>query len=78
MRMRTVDQAYEHFKSLDPDTALTRSGLYYLVRGGEIPCVRCGKKRLVSLEAIEAYLNGEQLPQPEARPEGKPELRCIG
>lgn len=65
MRLRTVDQAYQHFKDLDPDTALTRSGLYYLVRGGKIPCVYCGKKRLVSLEAVEAYLNGEQPPQQE-------------
>lgn len=76
MRMRTLDQIYEHIKSNDPDTCLTKTGLYYLVRRGEIPSIKCGKKRLIGIEAVEAYLSGEPLPQPE--PEEKPRLRCIG
>lgn len=75
-RMRTLDQIYEYIKAQDPDTCLTKSGLYRLVRSGEIPCVYCGKKRLVAIESVEAYLFGGQPPQPEPVA-NKPELQCV-
>ncbi|WP_458398186.1 hypothetical protein [Anaerotignum sp.] len=77
MRMRTLDAVYQHIKENDPETCLTKTGLYYLVRRGEIPSIHCGKKRLIAIEAVEAYLAGEPLPQPEPE-EVKPKLRCIG
>lgn len=66
MRMRTLEQIYNHILENDPDTCLTKSGLYRLIRSGEIPSIKCGKKRLIGIEAVEAYLNGECAQQPEA------------
>lgn len=75
-RMRTTDEIYKYIRAQDPETSLTKSGLYRLVKSGAIPSVSCGKKKLVAIEAVEAYLAGNSLPQPKQ--EGKPELRCIG
>ena len=77
MRMRTVDQAYTYFKEQDPGTALTKTGLYRLVRSGKIPHVACGKKKLIALEYVEAYLAGEPLQQPDPA-EADVKLYCIG
>ena len=62
LHMRTINEAAEHFKSLDPHTALTKTAVRRLVNSGAVPSVRIGNKALVSLKALEAYLKGEQLP----------------
>lgn len=58
LHSRTIKDAAAYFKSLDPDTALTETAIRRLVRGGEIPSARIGKKYIVSIEALEAYLSG--------------------
>lgn len=60
MRMRTIDQAAEHLKAADPETALTKTALRRLVTTGALPSVKVGKKYLVSLEALDTYLCGDQ------------------
>ena len=77
MRMRTLDAAYQHIKENDPETCLTKTGLYYLIRRGEIPSIRCGRKRLIAIEAVEAFLAGEPLQQPDPAEEDI-KLYCIG
>lgn len=55
-QMRTIDQSFEHFKKIDPETALTKTAIRRLVTTGTIPSVRIGAKYLISIEALEDYL----------------------
>lgn len=55
---RTIREAAAWFKAQDPDTALTETAIRRLVRSGEVPSVRVGRKYLVNLEALESYLAG--------------------
>ena len=64
IRTRTIREAAEHFKSVDPQTALTEYAIRTLLRTGKVPCAKIGKKYLVTIEAIEAYLAGTAEPAP--------------
>jgi len=67
-RMRTITALAAHYKELDPDSAITAHFLRARVLGGEIPCVRAGTKRLVSIEAVDRFLVGvDAAPEPEQR-----------
>jgi excisionase family DNA binding protein len=59
LHTRTIREAAMHFKEADPQTALTESAIRRLLRTGEVPSVRVGKKYLVTLEALEEYLRGD-------------------
>ena len=61
---RTIKEATAHYKAADPNTALTEYAIRTLVRTGRVPCVRVGKKYLVTIEALEVYLSGS-VPPPE-------------
>ena len=76
MRVRTIEQCYEEIKKNDPDCALGNSGLRRLVVSGQIPSRRVGAKYLVTLEAVEAYMNGEIVNQTPAP--GYGEIRPVG
>ena len=56
LHTRTIREAAVWFKSQDPQTCLTETAIRTLVRSGKVPSVRVGKKYLVTLEALEAYL----------------------
>ena len=56
IRARTIKDAAAYFKSVDPQTALTEYAIRTLLRTGKVPCVRMGKKYLVTIEALETYL----------------------
>ena len=58
LHTRTIREAAAWFKSQDPQTCLTETAIRTLVRTGQVPCVRVGKKYLVTLEALEEYLSG--------------------
>ena len=58
-RLRTLPEAINELKAQDPDTAFTLWALRRLIAEGEIPAVRSGKKQLVSIEAIEQYVNSK-------------------
>ena len=58
LHTRTIREAAAWFKSQDPQTCLTETAIRTLVRTGQVPCVRVGKKYLVTLEALEEYLTG--------------------
>lgn len=57
-RMRTIPQAYDEIKRLDPNTAVTLRALRRMVNNGEIPCVQVGRKRLVDLDLLFDILSG--------------------
>jgi len=57
-RTRTIDGAAEYFKNADSETALTKSAIRRLLINGEVPCAKIGNKYLVTIEALESWLNG--------------------
>lgn len=71
LHTRTIREAAAWFKSQDPQTCLTETAIRTLLRSGRVPCVRVGKKYLVTIEALEAYLAGTaepaSLPEPKSK-----------
>ena len=59
IRTRTIKEAAAYFREADPQTSLTEFAIRSLLKSGKVPCARVGKKYLVSLEALEAFLSGE-------------------
>ena len=55
-KIRTINQAYDEIKSLDPDTAISRSRIRQLVKSGEIPSIKAGNRYLVSLRTVRTYI----------------------
>lgn len=62
MRMRTINEAAAYFQEADPNTSLTKTAVRRLVVSGAVPSVMIGTKYLVSLEALESYLEGRNRP----------------
>ena len=62
VRARTIREAAAYFQENDPQTCLTETAIRTLLRTGTVPSVRVGKKYLVTVEALEAYLKGETGP----------------
>lgn len=76
MRVRTIEQLYEEVKRMDPETALTKTALRNLVISGAIPSRRAGQKYLVTVEALETYMNGAA--SSAAHVPGYGEIRPVG
>ena len=57
LTMRAPRACAEYFKERDPNTAINESYIRRLIKSGDIPCIRNGKKILVSVESIDAYLS---------------------
>ena len=53
---RTIREAAAYFREADPHTGLTETAIRRLLRQGLVPSVRVGRKYLVTIEALEAYL----------------------
>ncbi len=70
VRTRTIREAASYFREADPHTCLTETAIRTLLRTGAVPSARVGRKYLVTIEALEAYLEGSAGPeQPiKARP----------
>ena len=75
VRTRTIKEAAAYFRSVDPQTCLTETSIRTLVRTGAVPSVKVGKKYLVALEALEAYLLGKTEPTLQKRPSPPPSKR---
>ena len=58
-RMRTLDEAYNELKQLDSGTAVSKYFIRQLALSGKIPTVMCGRKRLINLDGLIAYLNAD-------------------
>ena len=67
VRTRTIKEAAIYFREMDSQTCLTETAIRTLLRTGAVPSVRVGKKYLVTVEALEAYLTGETKPMPQAQ-----------
>lgn len=58
VRARTIREAAVYFQEKDPQTCPTETAIRTLLRTGAVPCARVGRKYLVTIEALEAYLGG--------------------
>ncbi len=67
MRTRTIREAAAYFRESDPQTCLTETAIRRLISSGAVPCARVGRKYLVTVEALEAYLSGNCQPTAQAK-----------
>lgn len=75
-RMRTAPEAIAEIKAVDPKTALTERALRRMINSGELPSVNIGNKKLVNLDKLFEYLNGESSDLSASSPQSK--IRRIG
>lgn len=68
IRARTIREAAAYFQEADPETCLTESAIRRLIRSGAVPSACVGRKYLVTVEALEAYLSGAVPPSAERQP----------
>ena len=55
--LRTAKAAAEYIREHDPYSTLTEYAIRTLMDSGELPYIQIGHKRVVSIEAIEKYVN---------------------
>ena len=68
VRTRTIREAAAYFQEADPQTCLTETDIRTLLRtGGAVPSARVGRKYLVTIKALEAYLGGSAEPEKPAK-----------
>jgi excisionase family DNA binding protein len=60
LRMRTIEQAYNDIKTLDKETSLTLYSIRRLVKSGDIPSYRSGKKYIINLDILLDFLENPQ------------------
>lgn len=65
-RMRLINEAYEEIKAKDPNTAITKYFIRDLVVSGKIPTSKAGRKYLINMDMLEAYLSN---PEPSTNQE---------
>lgn len=59
-RMRTAEGALEIIKQQDPDTAVTLRMIRRLINTGALPHVPVGRKKLINVDGLLAYLGGKE------------------
>ena len=58
-KYRTIQQAFKCIKALDADTAITYHALRQLVVSGQIPSMRIGKKYVIDLDVLSAFMGAQ-------------------
>ena len=64
-KIRSIKQAADYFKELDPDTQITEYTLRKLISSGTLPCVKSGNKSLVNLDQILAVFSAGEISSAE-------------
>ena len=57
-RMRTIQQCAAYFKAQDPDSSLGEWRIRQMVNRNEIPVYRAGRRILINLDILIAYVSG--------------------
>jgi hypothetical protein len=57
-RIRTLTEAYNYIKEMDPETAITPHALRRMVVSGKVPSTKAGKKYLIDMDVLFDYLKG--------------------
>ena len=58
-KIRTIAEAIEDIKRIDPETAITARFIKEGIANGKIPIIKVGNKVLVNMESIYTFLEGE-------------------
>lgn len=58
-KIRTIAEAIEEIKRIDPETAITARFIKEGIANGKIPIIKVGNKVLVNMESIYTFLEGE-------------------
>ena len=61
VRMRTAEGALAIIKEQDPETAVTLRYIRRLIAVGTVPHVDVGRKKLVNVDVLLSYLEGESV-----------------
>ena len=56
-KMRLISEAYKQLKIDDPNSAITLNALRCLIKRGEIPSVKIGRKTLINYDVLLEYLS---------------------
>lgn len=67
-RMRTVNEAAEELRQVDPHTGMTPYHIRRLCLDGIIPTVRAGKKMLLDLDVLIEYMSNPTADKFKPRP----------
>lgn len=67
-RMRTVKEAAQELRALDPHTAMTPYHIRRLCLDGVIPVVKAGKKNLLDLDILLEYMRDPTADKFKSRP----------
>lgn len=63
-RVRTAHQTAEYFKQQDPETNFAEYHINRLIKSGTIPVFQSGRRRLINLDKLIAYLSSDSEPDP--------------
>jgi len=67
LRIRTIDEACAEIKAMDTQSAFSPHRLRCMIKSGEFPAHRAGRRYLVNLDALLEYLANPLAVQPEAK-----------
>lgn len=76
-KLRLIAEAYNQIKLDDPDSAITKCGLRRMVKAGEIPVVKIGRKSLINYDLLMHYLHTGKYPTDLVKPNVIGEIRKI-
>lgn len=71
-RMRTAAGVLQEIKAMDPSTEVTFNYIRYLIHTEAVPVLCVGRKKLVNVDAVLAYLDAGSQPEPPALGEIRP------
>lgn len=74
-RMRTPNGLCEHYRSIDPDSAITTTFIRQALKTNAVPYCKSGKKFLIAIEEFDKYL--EQGLNSESHSVEKPKIRRL-
>ena len=57
--LRTAKAAAEIIRERDPNTTMTEYAIRTLMDSGELPYIQIGHKRVISIEAIDKFINSK-------------------
>ena len=67
-RMRTINEAAEELRALDPNTAITANHIRRLCLTGVLPTIKAGKKILFDFSSLIEYLEDPTADKFQPRP----------
>lgn len=58
-RIRSIPEAVKEIKMVDPNTSVSEYCVRQLVINGIVPASKVGRKFMIDLDVLQAYLGGE-------------------